>query len=29
MYEIHPAVKLVILGRIRRLFRSGEILSGM
>ena len=27
MSEIHPAIKLVIHGRIRRLFRGGEILS--
>ena len=27
MSEIHSAIKLVIYGRIRRLFRGGEILS--
>ena len=26
MSEIHPAIKLVIPGRIRRIFRGGEIL---
>ena len=27
MSEIHPAIKLVISERIRRLFKAGEILS--